>query len=280
MINAVERTAHNTVTVRHDAVIAGWEQWYLLRSDAHYDNPHCDRKLFLHHMNQARERQAGIIDIGDLFCLMGGKYDPRSDKSGVRPEYQVTDYLGAVEDDMVRVHEPFANLFVVAADGNHNTSVLRRHEYDILGRFCRRLNIERGGYSGFVKFRFSGNNGGRTTRTLYWHHGMSGGVVTKGVLNALRVAAYTPDADIVAYGHIHERWLFPVERQRVTDSGREYFDTQYHVQCPTYKQEFVHGGYHDEKARPPKPLGAWWMRFYYNPRKHGNVGLHFEMADD
>jgi hypothetical protein len=276
----VERTPDEALMIRHDAVMEGWEQWYLLRSDAHYDNPLCDRKLFMQHMNQARERNAGIIDIGDLFCLMGGKYDPRSDKRGVRPEYQVGDYIGAVEDDMIATHEPYADLFVVAADGNHNTSIQKRLEYDIQGRFCRALNINRGKYSGWLMFRFGGTKGNRTTRSLFYHHGMSGGAVTKGALNPTRVAAYTPDADIVAYGHIHEQWLFPVERQRISDSGRTYFDTQYHVQCPTYKQEYVHGGYHTEKARPPKPLGAWWMKFYFNPRKAGNVGVHFEMADN
>lgn len=281
MTYAVERTEPNAVTVRHDDVVAGWEQWYLLRGDAHADNPHCDRQLMIHHMNQARERNAGIIDVGDLFCLMGGKYDPRSDKTGVRPEYQVSDYLGAVEDDMVRIHEPYADLFVQVSDGNHNTSVLRRHEYDILGRFCRRLGIERGRYAGWVFFRFSGTKGNRTTRKLYYHHGVgNGGIVTKGTLNPLRIASYTPDADIVLGAHIHEQWLFPIERQRITDSGRTFFDKQYHCQLPTYKQEYNYSGYHTEKGGPPKPLGAWWLKFYYNPRKAANVGVHFEMADD
>lgn len=277
----VERTKDDTIVVRHDEVTTGFEQWYLLRADAHFDNPHCDRKLLLHHMDQARERKAGIIDVGDLFCLMGGKYDPRSSKTGVRPEYQTDDYLGAVEDDAVEIHRPYADLFVVVGDGNHNTSVLRRHEYDIMGRFCRRLDIQRGGYSGLVKFRFSGLKGNRTTRTLYYHHGVgNGGVVTKGTLNPLRIAAYTPDADIVLGGHIHEQWLFPIERQRWTDSGRRYYDKQYHVQLPTYKQEHGDNGYHIEKGRPPKPIGAWWLKFLYNARKPGNVGVHFEMADD
>jgi hypothetical protein len=32
------------------------------------------------HLELARKRNAVIIDGGDLFCAMQGKYDPRSDK--------------------------------------------------------------------------------------------------------------------------------------------------------------------------------------------------------
>ena len=51
----------------------GWEQWFLLSSDRHHDNAHADQKLEKRHLDQARERAAGIIDVGDLFCGLQGK---------------------------------------------------------------------------------------------------------------------------------------------------------------------------------------------------------------
>lgn len=277
----LERKAPHVLIVRDNRVAAGWEQWYLLRADAHWDNPHCDRRLYKRHMDQARERSAGIIDVGDVYCLMQGKYDPRADKSTIRPEHNTADYLGAVEDDFVQQHEAYADLFVVMSDGNHNTSILKRHEYDILGRTCRRLGIERGLYAGWVMFRCEAPSGGqRTTIRLKYHHGSGGGgPVTKGTLWPVKTAAIVPDADIVVSGHIHEQWLFPVERERISNGGATYFDTQYHVQLPTYKQEYTYSGFHTERGRPPKPLGAWWLKLYHNTDKPGYVGIHFEMAE-
>ena len=62
-----------------------WEQWVLLTSDRHWDNPKSDRLLQTEHLKLAKERNAIIIDNGDLLCVMQGKYDPRGSKSGIRP---------------------------------------------------------------------------------------------------------------------------------------------------------------------------------------------------
>jgi len=93
--------------------------WFLLRSDAHFDNPHNDRELEKRHLDEALERGAGIIDAGDLFCVMGGKWDPRSNKAGVRPEYQTGDYLDAVVRSAVDFYEPYAKNIVCLGYGNH-----------------------------------------------------------------------------------------------------------------------------------------------------------------
>lgn len=50
-----------------------WEQWVLLRSDVHHDNPKCNQQLERQHLDEALEYDAPIIDNGDLFCAMQGK---------------------------------------------------------------------------------------------------------------------------------------------------------------------------------------------------------------
>lgn len=277
----LEQKAPHVLVVQDRRVSADWEQWYLLRADAHWDSVHCDRKLYKRHMDQARERDAGIIDVGDLFDLMQGRNDKRGSKSDIRPEHKESDYLNAVEDDFVAQHEEYAPYFVQLSNGNHNTSIIKHHEYDILGSVCRRLDVARGTYAGWIVFRFESIGGGkRSNIKLRYHHGSGGGgPVTKGTLWPVKTAAIVPDADIVVSGHIHEQWLFPVERERINLAGNTYFDTQYHLCLPTYKREYTHDGFHTEGGRPPKPLGAWWMRFYWNPRRPGNIGVDFQMAD-
>ena len=62
-----------------------------------------------------------------------------------------------------------------------------------------------------------------------------------------------------------------MKRFRISKSDKLYQDTQWHITTPTYKDEFAdgHGGWAVEKELPPKPLGCYWIRFYwYEGRFH------------
>lgn len=76
----IKHVGLNSTVITIDGIKAGWEQWVLLRSDVHHDNPKCDQKLEKKHLDQAKEYNAIIIDNGDLFCAMQGKYDKRASK--------------------------------------------------------------------------------------------------------------------------------------------------------------------------------------------------------
>lgn len=279
-----ERTGPNVLTLRHPVVEAGWSQRYLLIADVHFDNPLCDRKLLKRHLDEAKRDGAGVMCFGDWFDVMGGRSDPRRSKTGIRDAHNVDNYLDAVVDESAEYLAPYQGNLLMMADGNHESSIRKNVEVDLLEHLCRALQVQHMGYSGWVRLLFerAAVGGHRTQRRLFYHHGWGGGgPVTKGTINPSRVAPYVPDADIVVYGHIHEQWLFPIERQRCTDGGRLFFDKQVHVQLPTFKQEYtLDGGYHMEKGRGPKPMGAWWMEFYYNTGKPGDVGVRFEMAED
>lgn len=280
MSYTTERTNADVLTVRIDEVKAGWEQWFLLTSDVHWDNPHCDRALYKRHLDQAVERKAGIFCFGDFFCCMGGKYDPRSNKEGIRPEHQVANYFDALIDTAGDYLEPYKGNFVLLSPGNHETAILKRQETNLTARLTHRLGVQSGGYAGFVRFLLSRGSSARTSKTLFYHHGYGGGgPVTKGTIQTNRRAVWLPDAEIVCSGHVHEAWYLEVERQRVSLSGEPYIDTQYHLQLPTYKQEHtLAGGWHIERGAPPKPLGAWWLRMHYDNSKRDAVGLEFTRA--
>jgi len=99
----------------------------------------------------------------------------------------------------------------------------------------------------------------------YTHGYGGGGPVTKGVIQANRKAVYLPDAHFCVSGHIHEHWLMTQSRERLTRSGETKIDEQVHVCLPTYKEEYLMGeDFHRERGRPPKPLGAYWLRFFYD----------------
>lgn len=266
----IESRSRNVVDVRVKLGPSS-EQYFLLSSDRHHDNAHTDWDLELKHLAQAKERDAGIIDIGDMHCAMQGKYDRRQDRSALREEYQMGNYLDRLVESAADFYTPFAENFVLIGRGNHETSILKHHETDLTDRTCERISkqadhrVLSGGYGGWVRFHFE------TTSTQvqrvclkYFHGSGGGGPVTRGVIQTNRMSVFLPDAHIVATGHTHDQWLVPISRERIANNGEIFIDEQVHVRCGTYKEEYGdgNGGWHIERGAPPKPLGAQWLRFY------------------
>ncbi len=252
----------------------GWESWFLLSSDRHHDNSHTNQELERKHLDLALERGAGVIDAGDLHCAMQGKFDPRQDRSALREEYTCGNYLDALVREAVDFYDPYAKNWIVMGRGNHEQSIKRRHETDLTERTVACIKqktpespINTGGYGGYVLFKFNrGKQGSTQTVKLKYYHGAGGGgPVTRGVIQTNRMAVFLPDADIVLTGHTHDIWQVPIARERVTARGRIYLSEQLHVRSGTYKDEYGYGeeGWHVETMKPPKPMGAWWLRFYY-----------------
>jgi len=252
------------------------EHWFLLRSDAHFDNPHNDRELEKKHLDEALEKGAGILDCGDLFCAMGGKWDPRSNKAGVRPEHQTGDYLDALVRTAADFYQPYAKNWVMFGLGNHETSITRRHETNLSERLAAILRDRTGapcfvtGYSSWVKFQFTLCSRVMTARTLWAMHGYGGGgPVTVDNIQAQRQNAYVEGADIMWSGHTHDRWAREFCKIGITQDGEVFQRNLWYVKSATYKNEFGSGigGWHVETGKPPKPLGAWWLKMTYYKEK-------------
>jgi len=260
----------NCHTVRMKATNSKWEQFFLLSSDRHHDNAHTDHALELKHLKQAREKGAGIIDVGDQHCAMNGKWDKRADLSSCRPEQQQGRYIDSLVECAADFYAPFAENFVVIGRGNHETSILKRHETDLTERTCERMSaisghkVHSGGYGGWVRFIVELNNSKTQCNMKYFHGSGGGGPVTRGVIQTNRMAVIYPQAHIIVSGHTHDQWIVPIAREKLFKSGRIGMDEALHVRCGTYKDEYADGfgGWHVERGAPPKSLGAMWLRFY------------------
>lgn len=254
--------------------VTGWSRDFLLATDQHYDNPDCDQDMVIRHLKEAKRRNAGAIFNGDFYCLMQGKYDKRSDKTKLRPEHQKSEYFDAVIDTTVPDLVPFAENIVQWGCGNHERSVQARHETDMTQRTLDRIydqsghRILRGGYSGWVVFRF--RRGKQViTKKLWRIHGYAGGgPVTKDIIQLARQLAYMQEVDVMFSGHTHDLWYMPVAAIGIDQRYQPYRKLIHAVKGSCYKDEYKNGfgGWHVETGKPPKPLGAWWLRWYWEAR--------------
>tara|TARA_R100001086_G_scaffold169725_2_gene92494 strand:+ start:1682 stop:2545 length:864 start_codon:yes stop_codon:yes gene_type:complete len=261
-----------------------WHADFLLRSDAHHDNAHTDQRLEAIHLEEAEERDAGILDIGDLHCAMQGKYDRRASTDACRPEQQQGRYLDSLIDCAADFYEPFAHRWLLLAPGNHETSILKHHETDLTERLAERFRITGspvvvGSYAGFIRFQVR-RHGRAMSRVMYYTHGNGGGgPMTHGVLNTRRRQSFLPNADIVWSGHTHDSWTVRLAKTSLV-GGCVRVEDVHHVSTPGYKDEFSPmSGWHIERGAPPKPVGAAWLRFTVDRSADDHRSLRVDLSE-
>jgi len=258
----------NNVTIVRYKAVAQIPHHFLLRSDVHHDSVDSNRQLETKHLKQALEKDAAIIDIGDLFDVMQGRDDKRGSKGGIKEEYKYDNYINSLIKDFTNYYKPYAQQFLLVGYGNHETKFLKYREYDLIEGLTDKLNdvcnthTKRGAYSGYKVIIFDDGNKGRARRyTINYHHGAGGNApMTFGALTVKRKAAWAVDADLYLSGHNHNSWIIEYEQERLDMYNRIKYKTIQHVKIPSYKFNLNTGfGYEVEKDLPPSPQGAYWL---------------------
>lgn len=274
----VTRRSKNSLLVEMDGIQAGWEEKFLVCGDAHFDNPHVDRGLLKRHLDRAVAGGHGIMIIGDWLDVMQSRDDPRRSKDLLKPEFLV-DYLDAVTDESIEFLRPYAEHIIFISEGNHESAVRRKMETNLTRRIARGIGCEHMLYTGFVQFRFRSHDRSRTLYNLYYTHGSGGGgEVTRGAPKAQRRAAMLTNVHIVVSAHIHEIWTMWIPQIGITDRGNPVRFDQLHASTGTYKDEMTGEGYHEERGRPPKPLGAIYVKFLHDMHAWGRIRYDVERA--
>ena len=273
MANQWQLTTHarNVHKIEFKPEGEGWSQDVLLLSDLHWDNPACNRDLLAKHLEQAKEKNAPVLVLGDLFCCMGGRAAGRRMNSEVRPEFQVDDYFDQIVQQAAAWLEPYKDQIAVIGQGNHETKILKVQEVSLLDRLAMLMRSSGGvcrasGYSGFVRFAFKCNF--NYSEVLFWHHGYGGGGAT-GQAQAWPRYMSMVRADIYCAGHIHSKMVKPVKMARLTSRNKVEQATIHAIRCGTDKADYKDGfgGWHVEKGQGPRPLGGYWLRFKREGKK-------------
>ena len=263
---------------------------FLLISDVHIDNPKCQRDLLKRDLDEAQARGARVLMNGDLFDIMQGLTDKRHTKGDLMPRHRGPNYFDLVVEDAVEFFAPYAENLVMTGYGNHETSVLKKQEHDVLANFCYRLRVEHnspiqlGGYGGWVVFQLNDGGHKATFKMKYFHGSGGGGPVTKGAIRHQRKQASIHGADIIWQGHIHELQ----EDTSVVETLDHHVRTGYrvklqevtHIRTSTYKEEYGDGtkGWHVERDAPPKPLGGYWLTLGLDYTNVGRVAKYMEVV--
>jgi len=259
----VERTSKSSVRAFIDVPSGGLDWSLLLRSDAHHDNAHCEQDLEKRHLDQARAKGAGVLDIGDLFCAMQGTFDPRQDKDQLRQEDSRNDYFDRLVDNAAKFYRPYAKHFLMMSPGNHEKGVLKRHGTDLTRRLGEALGVPVGTYQGWFILSFKIHGTHYTSFKMRYTHGYGGGgPVTKDLIQLNRQLAVVEDADFFLSGHTHDAWYVPVQREMIGHDLIPRTREVAAIKIGGYKDEWEDGdGWANTMGRSPRPKGGWWVHF-------------------
>lgn len=267
----------------------GHTQWVYLSSDWHWDSVKCYRDKLDEDLKLAKKLDAAVCSFGDHFDCMGGKYDPRSAKHEIRPEFQVGNYFDAVIDEGSSWLAPYTEQMAVISPGNHETAIRKRQETCLTTRLVERLRVMgspvvQSGYAGWVLVRGkykpegaskSNSTGPTSVYKIWYHHGFGGGgPVTRGVIDFSRMMVDV-DADAIVSGHVHQKTLMEATRQRVSAvTGKPSISPVHLVRSSTYKTDSVSDGWGVEKGMSARPVGGWWLRLRWDA-KHTKINATF-----
>ncbi len=242
----------------------------LFLADVHWDSAHCRLDLLKKTMDEAKQDNTPVFIFGDLFDAMQGKWDPRSSQDTLRDEHRGGNYLDLLVDTAVEWFTPYKDILALISYGNHETSIMKRHEVDLIQRLVGALRSKKsqvlvGPYWGFIlmaitcrRYRESAD----VIKRISWHHGYGGGgEVTRGMIDSSRTRSMY-DADVYVSGHIHRRNFDENVMTRVSSKGTAYNTQQLFLRCSSWKEET--SGYHVEKGRAARPLGGWWINYEYH----------------
>ncbi|MFZ4597833.1 MAG: hypothetical protein ACOYNN_04235 [Terrimicrobiaceae bacterium] len=234
----------------------------LLQTDEHFDNAHTDLAKLRADHKEAVALGCPILKFGDVFCAMQGKWDKRADENQLRPEHRGGSYLDKLVNTAASFYSPFAKNIALISGGNHESSILLRHQTDLTERLAERMRMADsplvvGEYWGFVRIVVEYSKTNRYSTVLHYHHGYGGGgEVTRGMIDNNRTRGQY-HADIYVSGHIHRR---NCDENIITALGQDHKiqrRTQLFLRSGTYKNEI--DGWHAMQGRAARPVGGWWL---------------------
>lgn len=245
----------------------------LFCSDLHIDSIHCKREALKKDLDIITKQDGLIFIYGDIYDVMSTYGDKRLEREYVDPQFIVKGrtYLDLVDEFAFDFFKPYAQNIAFISQGNHESSVKKFHNTDLLRRLVYRLNrecdsnIQLGDYSGWLNLRFQLSKTNSNSLNVHYHHGFGGSAKrSKGILDVQTEVMKYPDANILVRGHTHQKWYDPsTARFRLNNRGGTYMDKVRYIQSGSYVDGFAKGkgGWVVEKNFMPTDIGGWFVNF-------------------
>ncbi len=150
----------------------------------------------------SQDKDAYWIGMGDYAdCIT--KDDKRFDIDGLASWVRKSDIVESQRRWLVNLFEPIKSQCIGLLVGNHEQSILDKHQDDLVRHLCTDVSVPYAGYQAFVVLKFHRSSRDQKNYTLHCWHG-AGAAQTEGArLMRLMRLVNEFQADIYLMGHLH-----------------------------------------------------------------------------
>jgi hypothetical protein len=223
--------------------------------DVHYGHKLCDVTAFKKYLETTDENTwfIGGGDLLDSIVVTDKRYRKNIDS------FVDEELLDKQIDGMYEMLKPYKEKFLGLMIGNHEDTILKKSNTNIIKRLANLLDIPYLGYSCFYKLILHENNSRVRTVLLRTHHGYGGGSRTQGAdLTKFSKDMQFYDADVFLYGHVHRLQFDEVPRLSIVGNNL-VSKPKTLVICGTFKKSFSDDSsttWEETKGFPPTRIGG------------------------
>lgn len=245
---------------------------FIVLGDPHIDSEYCEKKLLKKHLEYALKNNIDVYCIGDLLDVMQGRNDPRR-----KNKQEFENYFNYVINIVTNFLTPYKNIIKHISYGNHETSVVKNNDIDLLQIIVNNLNLQGaniniGSYEGWLQFKLIDGTSQYNFKTKY-HHGHGGAApMTKGLLTFMRDSIYLGEVDLILQGHTHTKTEHQIYKEYINQHGNISIKQVNMVRVPSYKFQRDGNGWAVEKGMKQDPIGSVLFELQYNKYK----GINFQ----
>lgn len=263
-------------------------------SDLHFGSSYCDKIKLKRYLEEAKERNARILIIGDVFDLLLPKDRKRFQVSVLEDYYKKRDdIINAVIDKCVELLEPYADLIDLISLGNHEADLIKWHSIDPIVLLIGRLNqmlkekgskhkIQHGGYRGYFQYVVNLRTENSSVFNIFYFHGKGGeSAVTKGMIDIHRVKTNFV-YDLHVFGHKHHLIADADINVIPSSRGKVNYRESRALQCGTFMKTYRNDdvsnvSFAERQGFAPKPVAAGFAKFRWTGHQTSELQVRVEI---
>ena len=228
--------------------------------DIHAGTIHCVEKDIKEKVREIKETKdayfVGIGDYAEFITPNDRRFDP-SQKA-------IAEW---VEQDNIAESQTkwIVNLFAPIKDkcwgllyGNHEEAIRKFNHDNVAKNICERLGVDNLGFSCFIKLHTSRSSEANIHNyKLALTHGASSAITEGAKVMALMRFMKSMEADVYAYGHVHDYIPKSLSRMTVSDAGRIKQKVSIGATTGSWFRTYTQGiiaSYGEMKAYPPTEI--------------------------
>ena len=270
-----------------DGNFGEWNQLCCL-SDLHFGSQACDKSKLINYLDEAVEKKARILIIGDIFDLLLPK-DMKRFKLSVLDDFlkDKDDIINTVVNEFYKLMQPYIHLIDLISLGNHEDDLIKYHSINPIYLVVEKMNqylkekkinhkVIHGGYIGYlqyvIKLDHSQNGSTGSCFNILYFHGKGGEApVSKGMIDINRMKANFL-YDLHLFGHKHNLFADSSLSVIPSSNGIVSFRPCKAVQCGTFhktynKKDVGNVSFAERSGFAPKETGGSFVKFRWDRQK-------------